>query len=108
MRRIHLFFVFIVALTGVGLAGCARELQSPSGATERDVISLTGTIQFISLEGGFFAIRGDDGTTYDPLNLQRDYQQNGLRVRLKARLRNDVATVRMAGPVIEILEIEKM
>ena len=72
------------------------------------MISITGTVQFISLEGGSFAIRGDSGTTYDPMNLSAEYQQAGLRVRVKARVRADQVSARMSGPVIEILTIEKM
>ena len=73
----------------------------------RGVIQVSGTVEFISLEGGFYAIRAADGKTYDPINLPQEYHHHGMRVRVKARMRGDVASVHMAGPIIEILSIEK-
>jgi hypothetical protein len=32
------------------------------------------------MEGGFFAIDGDDGKTYDPINLPDSFKINGLKV----------------------------
>jgi hypothetical protein len=71
-----------------------------------EVIVVTGTVQFISLEGGFFAIRGEDAKTYDPINLASEYQKDGLRVRFRGRLRSDLVGVHMIGPIVEILTIE--
>jgi hypothetical protein len=73
-----------------------------------DVTEVSGTVEFISLESGFYAIRAADGKTYDPINLPKEYQRHGMRVRVKARMRNDVASAHMAGPSIEILSIDKM
>ena len=35
----------------------------PAGA-----IQINGTVRYVTLEGGFWAVRGDDGLTYDPMN----------------------------------------
>ena len=73
---------------------------------EADVISATGTVRFFPQEGGFFAINSDDGKTYDPINLDVKHQNDGLRVRFKARLRGDIMGTHMVGPIVEILTIE--
>ncbi|HXO84509.1 MAG TPA: hypothetical protein VN803_03185 [Gemmatimonadales bacterium] len=74
-----------------------------------ETICVTGTVHYFTFEGGFWAIRGDDSITYDPVGaLARDFQDDGLRVRLKARIRSDVGSFHMAGPVIEILDIRRL
>lgn len=74
-----------------------------------DAVCVTGTVRYITLEGGFWAVRGDDGTTYDPLGgLPQDFQQDGLRVRLDARIRTGVGSFHMVGPVVEILALRRL
>jgi len=63
----------------------------------------------MTFEGGFWAVRGDDNVTYDPMNgLPVAFQVEGLRVRLEAKLRQDVAGVHMAGPIVEIITIVRL
>ena len=35
--------------------------------TAAGAIRVNGTVQYFNLEGGFWAVRGDDGVTYDPI-----------------------------------------
>jgi hypothetical protein len=44
-------------------------------------VRITGTVSHLDLEGGFYAIRGDDGVTYDPTNLPPAFQRDGLSSR---------------------------
>ncbi len=75
--------------------------ELPDGA-----IRVNGTIQHFSLEGGFWAIRGEDGVTYDPMNgLDPSFQRENLRVTLVAKLRNDMGSVHMVGPIVEVISI---
>jgi len=67
---------------------------------------LDGTVRFIDLEGGFFAILGDDGSRYDPLDLPVRFAQDGLRVGVVARIRRDLASAHMWGELIDIDTIE--
>lgn len=43
---------------------------SDSDETDVDTFELHGTVVYKDIEGGFFAIDGDDGKTYDPINLR--------------------------------------
>ena len=70
-----------------------------------DIARGTGTVKFLSLEGGFFAIVGDDGVAYDPTNLPSGFQRDGLRVRFEARLRRDLVGIHMVGPIVEVISI---
>jgi hypothetical protein len=73
-----------------------------------EVRAITGTISFIDLEGGFYAIRGDDGVTYDPLNLPSEFRQHALRLSATLRLRHDLTSVHMVGPLVEVLSIQSL
>ncbi len=76
----------------------------PDGATR-----VTGTARFITLEGGFWAIRGDDGVTYDPKDgLPAQFQKDGLRVTAVVKTRSDLGGIHMVGPIVEILEIKEL
>lgn len=79
-----------------------------AGNDDRDVLNITGTVVWKPLETGFFAIDADDGQGYEPINLPREYQKNGLRVRVTAVERKDMASINMYGKIIEIITISGM
>lgn len=109
MRVIGVAIVFaLFALIGCG-AGVA-----PSGETvaskkalhrQADTVEIQGTVVHKDLEGGFYAIEGEDGRTYDPINLPDSYKKSGLRVRATVRHKNDVVGIHMAGDIVEIVDI---
>lgn len=70
-----------------------------------DTFELQGTVVSMDLEGGFFAIQGDNGKTYDPMNLPEAFRKNGLKVKVTARVRDDVGSIHMVGDIIEIVAI---
>lgn len=77
--------------------------QLPPGA-----IQVNGTVRYFTLEGGFWAIRGEDGVTYDPMNgLASEFQRENLRVTFIAKVRNDLGGIHMVGPIVEVLSIKQ-
>src|SRR6266536_963543 len=68
-------------------------------------MQVAGTVQFNALEGGFYAIRGDDGVTYDPTNLPACYKADGLRVEVTFKVRRDLVSFHMVGPLVDLLSI---
>jgi hypothetical protein len=91
------------------LAGCSPTKPGSLGVTnDGTTVRGTGTVNYYTLEGGFWAIRGDDNVTYDPINLSRSYWAQGLRVRFEAKLRNDLANIHMVGPIVEVLSISRL
>jgi hypothetical protein len=40
----------------------------------------TGTIRYVGIEGGFYVIIADNGGQYDPDNLSKEFEIDGLRV----------------------------
>lgn len=73
-----------------------------------DAVVFDGVVTFIDLEGGFFAILGDDGGRYDPIDLPVRLAQEGLRVRVEAHIRRDLASAHMWGELIDIDSIEAL
>jgi len=81
--------------------------DSVSVAAELDTI--VGTIRRVDLEGGFWGLFSDDGQRYDPTgSLPRAAQQEGVRVRVIAAKRTDIATFRMWGTVIDVVSYEQL
>ena len=86
---------------------CSPTIAEPSGGVIRDgdVVRGTGTVRWYGIEGGFYAIRGDDGVTYDPINLPRELHVDDRRVHFHATVRGDLLSFHMAGPIVELVEI---
>ena len=81
------------------------ELHGGFVARHGERISGTGAVEWFTIEGGFFAIRGDDGKVYDPTNLPGAFAKDKLRVRFEARVRSDVAGFHAVGEIVELARI---
>jgi hypothetical protein len=73
-----------------------------------DAVKSTGTVVFLSFEGGFYGIKGDDGKNYDPTNLPQELQKEGTRVRFEAKELTGRASVHMWGTIVELVTIQKI
>ena len=117
----------LILVCGVALVGCAdrsdsenevpgtepnvsESNNSPSSGSpttpNSETLEIQGTVVYKDLEGGFFAIDGDDGQKYNPVNLAESFRKDGLKVKVTARPDADAMTVHMYGTVIEIVEIQ--
>jgi hypothetical protein len=104
-RAIYVAILLIVAASIAAPATCSGLAGSGPG---KDIISGTGAVKFVELEGGFYGIAGDDGKQYDPINLAQDFRQDGLKVRFEAKKREDMASIHMWGTIVEITKIERL
>ena len=75
-------------------------------AISENTISATGTIRYQDIEGGFWGIIGDDGIKYDPMELDSQFQKEGLRVSFKASPETDMMSTHMWGTIINLSHIE--
>ena len=66
-----------------------------------------GTVKYIGLEGGFYAIVTDRGERYDPTHLDPAFQQEGMKVRFRAQPQKNGMTIHMWGQPVQILQIER-
>lgn len=72
---------------------------------EKSILTFTGRVERVELEGGFWGIVTDDGQKLDPGKLPETVQVDGLRVQGRAQVLTDVMTIRMWGTPVELLEI---
>jgi hypothetical protein len=101
MRSAPRLVAIIAAVLIAGSCTSPTSPDAPVGTTR-----VIGTVEHYTFEGGFWAVRGDDGVTYDPLGgLPSAFQREGLRVVMVAKMRNDLGGIHMAGPIVEIVEI---
>ena len=98
MKRI--IFTALVLIVVVILHSCTTENE--------DAVKVTGTVVFLSFEGGFYGIKGDDGKNYDPTNLPQEFKKDGTRVRFEAKELPGRASVHMWGTVVELVTIQKL
>ena len=85
----------------------SNEPLSPesTAALPADTFEIVGNVTYKNLEGGFYAIDGDNGRRYDPINLPESFKKDGLRVRVTARRRTDAMSLHMYGAIVEIVNI---
>ena len=69
---------------------------------------VTGTVVYLSFEGGFYGIKGDDGRHYDPVNLPQDFRVDGLRVRFGAKELKDMSSYHQWGVLVELFHIQRL
>ena len=122
----HIVHALLILICVVALAGCSyitgcpidthktepnvsEPNDPPSPAmpptVPADSFEIVGTVVHKAIEGGFYAIDGDNGRKYDPINLPKSFRRDGLRVRVTARRRRDAMSLHMYGAIIEIVNI---
>ncbi len=69
-------------------------------------MDFTGTVVYKTFEGGFYGLDADSGRKFTPLNLPKSMQIVGARVKIKGTIKEDIATTKMYGEVLEIDSIE--
>jgi hypothetical protein len=70
------------------------------------VVSLTGRVERVDLEGGCTVLRGDNGTTYQLMGGDPDVVKPGASVQIRGRVRDDIMTTCQMGPVLEVLSAQ--
>ena len=123
--------IFLILTCAVALVGCKDKSDSAKGIQETepnvsetntaepnvspsfespptndpDTFEILGTVVYNNLEGGFFAIDGDNGSKYDPISLPESFRKDGLKVKVTVRLRKDAMSIHMYGSIIEVVNI---
>ena len=91
-----------------GVAGKHWIELRPEGPGSGPTFRITGVVRHLELEGGLVVIRDAEGTQYNPLNLPQAFRLDGMLVEADARRSDNVASIGMAGPVVELLRIRRL
>ena len=75
--------------------------------TDPGTVAGTGTIRTASVCNSWFVV-ADSGTGYEITRMPEAFQHEGLRVRFTLKLRYDVASICMSGPIADVLSISKL
>ena len=97
MRKENLIFALVIIFIAAFASGCGN-----------DMIKGTGTIEYLSFEGGFYGIIADDGEHYDPTNLPQPFRQDGMRVQFKLEIVENQASFHMWGTIVEVIRIAEL
>lgn len=79
----------------------------PQSSDSGQILRITGTVHHLELEGGLFVIRDAEGIQYNPINLPEAFRREGMAVEAEARRRDDMASIGMVGPIVELLRIRQ-
>jgi heat shock protein HslJ len=107
------WIVAALLAASLAIAGCSPPpaegwVELPSGADGTgEILRITGTVHKLDVEGGVFVIRDEEGTRYNPTNLPQAFRTNGIAVEIEARRRDDMVSIGMVGPLIELIRIRK-
>ncbi|HEY9800970.1 MAG TPA: hypothetical protein V6D25_11475 [Leptolyngbyaceae cyanobacterium] len=70
-------------------------------------ITVTGTIERRNLGMGAWALVSDDGVTYEILKgADKELLKAGQKAKVKGQVREDIMTIAMIGPVLEVKSYE--
>jgi hypothetical protein len=76
------------------------------GALKEGMMTVTGRLEFMSIEGGFFGIVTDQGQKLLPLNLKPEYHQHGMRLEVTGKIETDIMTIQQWGTPFTISSLK--
>ncbi|MEM8720590.1 MAG: DUF5818 domain-containing protein [Cyanobacteria bacterium P01_G01_bin.39] len=65
-------------------------------------MTVTGTVSKKGFGFGTWALSTEDGTTYELKDPASELQQEGIKVEITGKIREDVMTMAMIGSVLEV------
>jgi hypothetical protein len=93
------------SLSACGGNGSDWVAAAPADDTGGTAVHITGVVKHYDLEGGFYAIQGDDGATYDPTNLPKEFQKDGLAIEAEAKRQPARMGIHQKGTIVAIERI---
>tara|TARA_B100002049_G_C15943244_1_gene317272 strand:- start:278 stop:712 length:435 start_codon:yes stop_codon:yes gene_type:complete len=83
--------------------GANEELTEEKPMTKSE--TLTGTIVYKEMEGGFYALITKDGGRFTLHGIKEKYRQNGLVVKVTGKQQPDLMTITQFGTVFQVEDI---
>ena len=100
-------FPLLIFFAGCGVPSDEHLIVSSADSDDAEQEALLVVeVRWISLEGGFYGLVAEDGTRYLPVNLPEEFRKDGFKIKIRGKIRNDVATIYIWGTPFEIIQIE--
>jgi hypothetical protein len=71
-------------------------------------MKVEGTIGYIEMGTGTWALVTTDRMTYELKDAPKELHQEGLKVRIEGQIRDDIMTLAAIGPVLEVNTFEML
>ncbi|MBE9076237.1 hypothetical protein IQ241_02815 [Romeria aff. gracilis LEGE 07310] len=71
-----------------------------------DTTTVKGTIQWMEMGSGTWAVVTDEGQTYELHGDTASLEKKGLKVQIEGAVRKDVMSMSMIGPILEVKSYE--
>lgn len=107
LRSLALAFVAASVLTSCSGSHDWLELN-PEPKVDAPTFHFTGAVKYVDIEGGVFAVETTDGTKYNVVNLPESYKVDGMAIEAEGRVRTDLVSPAMIGPIVELLRIRAL
>ncbi len=72
-----------------------------------ELVSITGTVRQVDVDGGCWCIQSAEGKLFEITNLPDEYRSNGLAIRARIAIRQDLASTCMVGEIADVVVIER-
>ncbi len=69
-------------------------------------MEITGEIRYQDIATGTWSLIAEDGQTYELMSPPPEITEDGMKVKITGVVRDDIMTMAMIGPVIEINQCE--
>ncbi|MFC4699695.1 hypothetical protein ACFO4O_05930 [Glaciecola siphonariae] len=86
-------------------AASLNAAESENDHTEAKQMTLTGTMMYQNLEGGFYGFIAKDGTKYTLNNLGKEHRRHGLVIQIEAEPLEGMATITQFGQLLKVNKV---
>lgn len=69
------------------------------------MIKVTGIIKYQDIAVGVWTLISDSGETYELYKPSENLRQDGLKVTVQGKIRDDIMSMAMVGKILEIISI---
>lgn len=89
---------------GINISAPQRLSQTPTTPSKTSTIIVTGVIEFVDVEGGCYRMKTQDGRSFELLGTFP--RKAGLRVQVRGKLVQDMATFCQVGQLLQVESIK--
>ena len=113
MKRVTIASIALIILLSIHFSSCCRQSCAAKTETNKQQISVDyekqgftkATVVQLQLDGCSYVLQLESGKKLEPVNLSAELKKDKMNVWVKYKPKPDVASICMAGEVVEITTI---